>query len=297
MSVEFCVLFHGRCWDGFAAAWSAWLSLGNTAEYIPVQYGADPPWDRLRGRGVYILDFCYSADVLRQIAKLTDDRLVTVLDHHKTSEVVAEMAEAGELGNRIRFVFDESRSGGQLAWALFHKSRSSPWLVDYTEDSDLWRWALPNSRQINACLRSYPLDFHKWSWLAKIDPYSLVEGGEAILRAEQVVVDQHARYVREVNFLGRTVPAVNATTLVSEIGAAICQGRQFGVTFSVRQDGKISVSLRSDKNGEDVSAIAKELGGGGHKHAAGFELGNLGELMALLPDWFLEKAWKILTET
>jgi nanoRNase/pAp phosphatase (c-di-AMP/oligoRNAs hydrolase) len=31
-------------------------------------------------------------------------------------------------------------------------------------------------------------------------------------------------------------------------------------------------SLRSDRNGRDVAAIAEGYGGGGHRHAAGFQV-------------------------
>jgi len=37
-------------------------------------------------------------------------------------------------------------------------------------------------------------------------------------------------------------------------------------------DDPQKVSLRSRPDGADVSEIAKKLGGGGHKHAAGFSL-------------------------
>lgn len=36
------------------------------------------------------------------------------------------------------------------------------------------------------------------------------------------------------------------------------------------QDGKIKGSFRTTKDDVDVSALAKKLGGGGHKKAAGF---------------------------
>ena len=44
-------------------------------------------------------------------------------------------------------------------------------------------------------------------------------------------------------------------------------------------DGKKwSVSLRSIEGGADVSEIARERGGGGHKHAARFEVENFEDI-------------------
>ena len=37
------VLYHANCPDGFGAALAAWKHFGNEAEYVPVQYGKEPP--------------------------------------------------------------------------------------------------------------------------------------------------------------------------------------------------------------------------------------------------------------
>ncbi len=74
---------------------------------------------------------------------------------------------------------------------------------------------------------------------------------------------------------GYTVPMVNATLLFSEIGHELCKRYSespFAASYFIRKDGKIQYSLRSIGN-FDVSAVAKEHGGGGHKNAAGFEKG------------------------
>lgn len=48
------VLYHANCWDGFCAAWIARKALGE-CNFVPVQYGQDPP--EVGNREVYILDF------------------------------------------------------------------------------------------------------------------------------------------------------------------------------------------------------------------------------------------------
>ncbi len=49
------------------------------------------------------------------------------------------------------------------------------------------------------------------------------------------------------------------------------KGTEFGVLLTEEEPGQVSGSLRS-RTGFDVSKIARELGGGGHKLAAGFNL-------------------------
>jgi oligoribonuclease NrnB/cAMP/cGMP phosphodiesterase (DHH superfamily) len=149
----------------------------------------------------------------------------------------------------------------------------SPWLVDYTEDRDLWRHALPESENINAALRSYPLDFALWDEFhnAVGQREMFKREGSAIRRAERAIVDSHVRNAREVEMHGHRVRVVNATVLFSEIAGELAKDRPFGACYFDRQDGKRQWSLRSDEDGEDVSAIAKSCGGGGHQHAAGYE--------------------------
>jgi nanoRNase/pAp phosphatase (c-di-AMP/oligoRNAs hydrolase) len=143
--------------------------------------------------------------------------------------------------------------------------------VDYTADRDLWRWALPDSREVNAALRSYPLDFEVWDRLwAEESPESLKRDGAAILRAEEVTIQVHIDRAREIDFDGYKVLSVNATSLFSEIAGRLSAGRPFGMCWFER-DGVRQYSLRSRDDGVDVSEIAKAHGGGGHAKAAGFE--------------------------
>jgi oligoribonuclease NrnB/cAMP/cGMP phosphodiesterase (DHH superfamily) len=59
---------------------------------------------------------------------------------------------------------------------------------------------------------------------------------------------------------------------VSEAGNALCkEGYEIGLAWFERGDGIIQFSLRSEGD-IDVSGIAKFYGGGGHQHAAGFQL-------------------------
>lgn len=277
------VLYHANCWDGFCAAWIAKATIDGAVEFIPVQYGQDPP-EMEAGSRVYILDFSYKRDVMRRI--LSTHHAVTVLDHHKTAEVelagiVDEFIPRPDLvsnppGSELPLVhFDMSKSGARLAWEHFMPGvQQCPGVVDYVEDRDLWAWALPDSKAVNACLRSYPLDFETWDRFALMDRDAIGEEfkapGEAILRRERQIIDDHLRHAREIDMDGYKILAVNATTLFSEIAGELAEGRPFGACYFDRSDGKRQWSLRSRDGGVDVSAIAKARGGGGHPHASGF---------------------------
>lgn len=266
------ILYHGpNCSDGFCAAWVARRALGDI-EAIPVQYGQEPP--DVNGCHVYILDFSYGLTAM--LAIFRDATKLVVLDHHKSAqEALAPLI--GEKAGGMIVHFDMDKSGGRLTWEYFFPGQNAPWLVDYTEDRDLWLWRLQDSKAINAWLRSYPLDFQLWDELAKANPLAFdghcfpVGEGQAILRREKQIIDEHVSHAREIEMNGHKILAVNATVLFSEIAGELAKTRPFGACYFDRDDGKRQWSLRSDEFGLDVSEIAKLHGGGGHKHAAGYE--------------------------
>jgi uncharacterized protein len=262
------VIYHAGCWDGFCAAWVARSALGE-CEFVPTNYGEQPP--EVTGRDVFILDFSFPRPVM--LAMLGSAKSLLCLDHHKTAE---------EALRGLDFCrFDMNKSGARLTWEHFYPDTKSPWLVDYTEDRDLWLWELPRSRAINASLRTHPLDFELWDKLGDdlrgfAVPNVLAVEGEAILRSEEQIVRQHVHNAQETTIDGHRVLIVNATCYVSEIAGSLANRRPFGVVWFEGDDNERVYSLRSDENGIDVSEIAKAHGGGGHARAAGFRVAATG---------------------
>lgn len=298
------VIYHAGCWDGFCAAW-LFSEAFPDAQFHAAHYGTEPP--DVTDQQVFIADFSYKRPVMRQV--LSQAHSVVILDHHKTAEaelsgIVDEFTQRPDLiqnppGSELPVVwFDGSKSGGRLAWeylcrrndvgigfrrlselegySVQEQCDTPPWLVNYTEDRDLWRHALPSSREVNAALRSYPLDFAVWDQLHLLNRgtkswEAFIGEGRAILRSERQIIDTHVRNAREVEMDGHKVLSVNATVLFSDIAGELAKDRPFGVCWFDRQDGKRQYSLRSRSGGVDVSEIAKAHGGGGHRDAAGFE--------------------------
>ncbi len=310
------VIYHSGCQDGFTGAWLFHHAFP-LAEFHPAHYGDSPPLEKATGRAVYILDFSYKrADMVRLANAAT--RLV-VRDHHKTAEAelmgLAEEVGRNNADTQVDIVFNMGKSGGRMAWEYLDiegllprdwtrkpgcrfSLNNPPWLVEYTEDRDLWRWKLRDSREANAALRSYPMQWAMWDSLMFMVPRSdgrtFVENatwedfcneGRAILRVERQMIDQHLLHAREVTLGGHRILAVNATVLFSEIAGELAIGRPFGACYFDRQDGMQQWSLRSTKDGLDVSEVASLFGGGGHPHAAGFEQNLLAMQEILTRGW------------
>lgn len=265
------VLYHAACPDGFGAALACWLKFGDDAQYIPVKYGDGPPYSKLsETTDLYIVDFSYSAEELR---KLVIGRTVRVIDHHKTAQAALADLHHG----RIQICFDLDESGATLTWKqLFDED--VPVFFQYLRDRDLWRWEMPQSKEVSAALRSYPTQFDVWASFIGSDCTDLAAEGVGIVRHIDKLATSLA-YNHVIAMVGGYhVPCVNTGVYGSEIGNYICEKiipevyhdlYPFAACFSLQKNDMWRWELRSI--GEfDVSEVAKMYGGGGHKNAAGF---------------------------
>jgi oligoribonuclease NrnB/cAMP/cGMP phosphodiesterase (DHH superfamily) len=264
------VVYHSGCADGFCAAWLFHKAFPD-AEYIPASYGDEPV--ECKGQDLFLVDFSYRGEALAKVCAEADT--VTILDHHVSEEKA--LVEAREKYSNLCLHFDNTKSGGRLAQEFLQNGGYLPklrrWLVDYTEDRDLWRWQLPNSRAVSAWLASVVWSFEEWDNCVRWSSpeRGCIREGEAILRYQAQEVEKAVSRAKEVELGGSRVLCVNTTTLHSEVGEALCQGRPFAITYFISSDGFTIYSLRSREGGADVSQIAKQFGGGGHKRAAGFK--------------------------
>jgi hypothetical protein len=249
------VLYHADCSDGFGAAWAIWKQFPH-ARFVPVKHGCPPPPD-LADRRIVIVDFSYGRPILETMA--AEAKALLVLDHHITAEQALE-------GLPYAY-FDQSKSGAVLGWEWAHGT-TAPWLLRYVQDKDLWTWALPGSREINAALASYPFDFRLWDQFSQA---KLEQEGHAILRYEHELVGKLAAQAVMMEFQGELVPSVQSAVLTSQIGERLSPHHPFCVIWHDR-DGRRYFSMRSRQDGTDVGAIAASFGGGGHTHAAGFSV-------------------------
>lgn len=265
------VLYHANCQDGLAAAHAAWLTLRDSARYIPVQYGHEPP-DMEPDSEVYILDFSYDFETLCDM--YDQARLMVVIDHHGTA---AENLGRFKLAHPKAIVcFTEDYAGCVQAWWYFHAQKPVPRLYEYVQDRDLWRWKRDNSREINDALRSYPLDIRTFDRLVSQAQGGLSDfiiQGKAIRRHVQQQVERLCDYARLSEVGGFEVPVVPSPLYASEIGEHLLKSypeAPFAAIPIYTPEGTIW-QLRSRTGGFNVGALAKSLGGGGHQAAAGFK--------------------------
>jgi oligoribonuclease NrnB/cAMP/cGMP phosphodiesterase (DHH superfamily) len=270
------VLYHANCTDGTGSKYAAWKKFKNEAQYIAVQYGKPLP-EMERGSRVFIVDFSYPKDVLEQLQSVHSE--VMVLDHHKTAEEALRGVKC--------CVFDMNKSGCVLAWEYFHPGVPVPQLLLNIQDRDLWRFEVPNSKEVHIGLQLEKGKMEAWDYYASEDYayQQLVGQGKILLKKQDLEVESAVKHkVKVVDFCGFKAGITNAGDNQSEIGNAICEYKDrpvdFAVCYCITDSDDVLLSLRSVGD-FDVSAIAQKFGGGGHRNAAGarFTLEQLTKLI------------------
>jgi oligoribonuclease NrnB/cAMP/cGMP phosphodiesterase (DHH superfamily) len=294
------VIYHSNCADGFTAAWAVHKAID--ADFHPGVHQTPPP--DVAGRDVILVDFCYPPAVLLEMCQTA--RSILVLDHHKSAEsdMPANPLTADDQLTVVRIegfdvdagptwrhfqgwveqdkcegirkamiyaLFDMNRSGAGIAWDFFHPGAARPELIDHVEDRDLWRFALPGTREIQAAVFSYPYEFDVWDLLMETPMKTLRAQGVAIERKHHKDVAELVKVARRQMVIGHyDVPVASLPyTLASDAGHLMAKGQPFAACYYDKDGGRV-FSLRSTDQGVDVSEVAKLYGGGGHARAAGF---------------------------
>jgi oligoribonuclease NrnB/cAMP/cGMP phosphodiesterase (DHH superfamily) len=271
------VIYHGKCADGLAAAWSFKFFLGTNVEFVEGFYGKMPEVS-LAGRTVYLVDFCYPLDTMATLLAVADK--VILLDHH-----VSALNAIAPLKNNPKLDMSGSsieRSGAMLAWRYLSATvgdNQAPLFLRHVEDRDLWKFELTGTRQIMAYFFSLEMNIDAVGQMISdlenhVQAAAMFQAGSALLRNQQQQVNNVLETAkRRMVLFGYDVPLLNCNGfLASDVGNAASVGELFSVTY---QDDATErkFSLRSQKDGGmNVAEIAFQFGGGGHKNAAGFKV-------------------------
>lgn len=222
---------------------------------------------------IVIVDFSLKPEVMEVLFAITKN--IIWIDHHVTAKDYPYQHLDG-----LRDFTDKGNSGCELAWKFFFPDEEMPDCVRFIGDYD--KWALKYDPE---CFQYYegmkmrqeidnPASY-EWEILLENNYYTnyvLSDGKAAIEYRDNYCAGLRKSYGYETSINGVRAYACNQYMFGSKgFGEKF---DEYPVCLAYIHDGsRFTVSLYSTTI--DVSMIAKNHGGGGHKGAAGFVCDNL----------------------
>ena len=251
-------------------------------ELIGINYGDEFPWDSIEsGETVYMVDFSLQPYVgnMNKLDIIADHFIW--IDHHKSA--IQEEDEWCTPGNtRIMGLRRNGIGACALVWEYLSNKKPIPTFIKLLAEYDVWNHTDPRTLPFQYGMRfqedTSPENEKFWYNLFDVEEVQrITEIGGTILEYE---MQQNKKFISsfcfETIFCGLRCVCANKGFTNSQLFDSVWDSEKYDamLTFSWRK-GKWTVSLYSDKPDIDVSVIARENGGGGHKGASGFQTDDI----------------------
>ena len=265
--------FHNDDLDGWSS--SAVVKRKHPdAEFYGYNYGPDLPL--VEGYDiVYMVDCSTTSENMKKL--MEKNKKFVWIDHH-TKKILATYKDLGEDIPGLRDI-DSKHSACVLTWKyLFPDDTSIPRVLSLIEDLDIWKWKKTFTDEVNTALfidhsedRNYLIYImNQENWYEEWP--KIKSTGISYIKMRKHQIQSLIKLMKIKTFHGYKTAIVNSPIHTSFLGNEILeQNRDIAVALIWYNKGNdMRVSLRS--RDVDVSKIAHEYGGGGHKHASGFRL-------------------------
>jgi oligoribonuclease NrnB/cAMP/cGMP phosphodiesterase (DHH superfamily) len=292
------VVYHEHCSDGIAAAWVV-RNKNERIQLVGCMAGSDIDTTKvdIKDKNIVYVDICPSVTFLQN--NINALRSITILDHHISAYKAIENSTLVS-NEKLKCVFDMNRSGCMITWDYFFTDSESglplprPWFINYIGDRDLWKFELPNSKDISTGLFELKLlnfkgldDLFLKDSTALNEMQRICEVGRIANELKDKIIEFEVKRAVEYKFV-LDEPNVEYRVWAyrgpdeyrSDIGNALLK-RKFNdgnlpdFCINYRYDIERNMhylSLRGGDHSPDLTLLCKKYGGGGHKKACGFEV-------------------------
>ena len=299
MNKAYCV-YHSRDLDGYTSGAIVKMAMeeGNTeCVLIGYDYGQPFPYEKIEaGRPVVMVDVSLPMAEMVKLAEHTGG-MFTWIDHHISAITeFNEMVVPDKDSNfYIQAVLDNTISACEAVWRFFFPHRALPIAIELLGKYDTWRehdteyWKtdiLPfqyGMRQICSSPETFPQAIINDSFFVR----DVKSDGVTILKYQKQIDAIAARSAFEIDFMGYKAICINGGGFNSQAFESVYDESKHDLMMPFKYDGvKWIFSLYTTKE-IDCSKLAKEMGGGGHKKAAGFQSPNIPEF--IFKNYFINK--------
>ena len=271
------IIYHSRDLDGYCSG-AILKKRFPQAELIGYDYGqAIPKIDD--GDEIIMVDVSIP---MLDMATMAMRCKLTWIDHH-----ISAINDFGALPpNKITAVLDNAHSACEGAWRWAFPDRGVPLAVTMLGMYDTWRnhdkdwWDLEimpfqyGMRTLCHSAESFP----EFMLESDVDLQDIIQLGAVILRYQKDQYMIAAKSAFEFDWKGYRCIALNGGGFNSMAFDSVYDEAKHDIMMPFKFNGKMWIfSLYTTKD-IDCSAIAKEMGGGGHKKAAGFQVETLAQM-------------------
>jgi len=267
------VIYHNACHDGTGSAYAIWkynkMNGNKEIEYYPLSYNSRIP--EIKGKNVLMCDISFNKKTMLEL--IGNNKKFLVIDHHITAK-----KELREIDGRYK-IFDMKHSAAYLTWKYCFPNKSVPLLIEYIQDRDLWKNELKDVNAFASWFYTLSHDFEVYDEYSNDEKLksSIEKKGYCYNEINKHYIDQLCKYAKtkfvEINNKYYFVATVNSTLLKSDVGARLLEDYpliDFSLVYSINDwTNSTNFSLRSTCKHVDVSSIANNLRGGGHRNASG----------------------------
>lgn len=255
-------------------------------EMIGINYGDAFPWSKINpSEKLFMCDFSLQPfQKMAKLAELIGMNLIWI-DHHKSA---MDEHEQWNSDHPAYLAIDGIRKDGigacQLVWESLYVDRIIPTFIKLLAEYDVWNHTDPRTLSFQYGMRqfkdTYPLNQDLWQSLFDVEEvHRITEVGGIIIEYQD---SENGKYCRarsfDVEIDGLKCIALNKGLTNSKVFDSVWDPEKYDamMTFCLMSPDKgWTISLYTDKPSVDVSIIAKNRGGGGHKQAAGFQCAEL----------------------
>ena len=277
-------IYHSRDLDGFTSGAIVRRKYPN-AKLIGFDYGQRLPIEEIpSGESIIMIDVSLPMEEMESLAKHSNFNL-TWIDHHISAiNGYKKYTEGKE--TFLNAILQDGIAACELGWKYLFPNENIPASVTLLGRYDTWRnhdkgeWnemILPfqyGMKLICNSPESFPTDL-----FASNDDLVLgiVKNGKVVIKYQQTQNElfcKKAAFEHSLN--GYKAICLNIGMASSMVFQSVYDETKHDLMMPFYFNGSQWIfSLYTTKDGVDCSVIAKSMGGGGHKQAAGFEMDDL----------------------
>lgn len=306
------IIYHSKDLDGFTSAAICNRKYPD-AKLIGFDYGQKLPMDEIpMGEPVIMVDVSLPMQDMAHLS-IHSGHQMTWIDHHIS--VINEFKNYQDPDlQAITAVLENGIAACEGAWKYLFPDESMPTAVKLLGEYDTWRnqdrekWdneILPfqfGMRAICNSAESFPAEllmpdtnntdmehvsvFETHWYVHRTEVINeIIRNGKSILKYQAQTNEFICkRAAFEHTFKGLRAICLNGGGFNSDVFKSVYDPFKHDIMMPFQFNGKFwTISLYSTKPEINCSEIAKSMGGGGHKAAAGFQVNNIREIFEFMP--------------